>query len=301
MRFMKARLTTSITLGVLGAALSAPAVQAQEMNGALGAWATIQNLSFTVIDLDLNDGVAASMSFVDGVHGRGGHTYANAWTSLDSNGLGEQYSSLPLNTEFMPTASQTSSQAGVFANTTVSSNGMTSAATATVLGATGVAAATSRTQFDGIYAPSYPYTLWLTPNTQLMVSALASTFAAVGTGCGEAQGFCGSAFADARLIGRRIEGDRIAENFTSSFTSNAGLGGISFAEASRVPTSQLSAAGGLLSITFTNATAALMSQHLTVETSAVVTAVPEPSTYALMAMGVALVALRRRRHGSSAV
>lgn len=268
---------------------------AQQMNGAIGAWASIQNLSFSVIDLDVNDGVAASMSFAQGVYGPGGHTIANAWTSLDSNALGEQLSGLPLNTEFMLPTSHASSQDGVFASTTVTANGMSSSALATVLGAEGVAAASARSQFDGIYAPSYPYTIWLTPNTQLVVSALASTFATVGTGCSDPFGYCGSAYADARLVGRRIEDNRIAEHFVSAFTSNAGLGGLTFTDAARAPTVQSTGSSGLLSITFTNATAAAVSQHLTVETAAVVTAVPEPSTYALIGMGLALVVSARRK------
>ncbi len=271
----------------------------QEMTGALGAWSTIQNLTFTLIDLDPTDGVTASMSFAQGVYGPGGHTIANAWTSLDTNSLGDQVSGLPLNNEFMLQTSQTSTQAGVFANTTVNENGMSSMATSTVLGGDAAAMATTRSQFNGIYSPSYPYTIWLSPNSQLVVSAFASTFAAVGTGCSDAHGYCGSAYADARIFGRRIEGDRIAEIFQSSFTSNAGLGGITFTDASRIPTGLVASHSGQLSITFTNDTAHAVSQHLTVETAAVVTAVPEPSTYALMALGLAFMvsAKKKRRPG----
>jgi len=264
----------------------------------------ISGLTFRLIDLDQNDGITPTY-WLDTQNGMpAGYTNALARTGLGAASVVD--SRLDSTTNFLAQGLVTSNQGGVTSSGYVGSSGIGSVGAATQAGASFASAVRSVTQpLPG----GYPYTLRITPNTQLVVTAFATTFATVGTGCDtHPSGLCGSVRTEAIMSGRVVSNGVIIDAPTSAIYSNAGLGeyvtfGVDDLPLFRTGLDAINYgrsnfASGLLSLTFTNASAYEASEHLQLDTLVVAQAVPEPGTYALMLAGlgaIGFVSRRRRR------
>jgi hypothetical protein len=275
----------------------------------LGGWSQISGLTLTVVDLDLNDGVAAAYWF-DGSTSSGdptlGYTNGLARTGLGGSNPNVMDSRIDSYANFLSPGFVSSAQNGTAAGVSVNSSGMQTSGAIALSGASFASTVRSATQpIPG----GYPYTLWVTPNTQLVVTAVATTFAAVSTGCNwqVATSLCGSVHAEASLSGRVIDGGVVSEILSSKISSDAGSGAFYTYDQSGLPMfvtgpnadqfGPLNLSTSVLSITFTNNTTSARSEYLELESTVVAQAIPEPSTYALMIAGLAALswAARRRR------
>jgi len=264
--------------------------------------AQIGDFVFTLVDLDANDGITPAYWFNQAADGPAGYTDGVARTGLPGAGL-EQFD-MHSQTTYLSNVDLASSRAGISSSVSVDGSGMASNGWTSRLGSGFLSNARAVTQPIPI---GYPYTMWITPNTQLTVSAFASTSVAVGNVCSwRWSTLCGSAHAEVVMTGRVIENGTIARLLTSSMSSDAGLGhyitvGVDGLPDFTVPYFDDGGLGiangnaGTLSITFVNATAQASSEYLELDLGVFARAVPEPSTTALMLGGlVAGAALARR-------
>jgi len=269
--------------------------------------AQIGDFVFTLVDLDANDGITPAYWFDQAADGPRGYTDGWARTGLPDAGL-EQFDAHS-QTTYLSQVALTSSRGGVSSTTTVSPSGLSSLGESSRLGSAFLAAARSVTQ---PIPTGYPYTMWITPNTQLTVSAFASTSAAVGTTCSwKWSTLCGSAHAELSMIGRVIEDGHITQLLTSSLSSDAGLGQFITTGFDGLPLFTVpyfddgghgiaNSSAGTLSITFVNATAQPSSEYLQLDVGVFAQAVPEPSVWALTLAGLAAGVTLRRRPVSAA-
>ena len=284
----------------LSAAASAT-LPAHAADVAVAGTSFISGLTFTVIDLDPNDGIAASYRF-DTVGGApAGYTDALVNTGTGNGSV----QSVPFNstTNFLAPGIATSAQPGVVGSAQVGKSGIASEGAVTAFGA-GVAS-TVRTATQDV-SIGFPFTLWLAPNTALVASAYASTTASVNGGCGVyPSGLCGSVHTEAIMTGRVVSGGVITDVLTSSISSDAGVGnfvtfgldGLPLFDTglNAVNNGKKDKSSGLLSITFTNNSLFETSQYLQLDTVVAAQAVPEPGTYALMLAGLLGLGLAARR------
>ena len=286
----------------LGAAVSiSPSAHAVDV--AVAGTSFISGLTFQVIDLDPNDGIAASYRFDTQGGAPAGYTDALVTTGVGSGSV--QNAPFNSTSNFLAPGIATSAQAGVVGSAQVGKGGLASEGAVTNYGA--AVSSTVRTATQDV-STGFPFTLWLAPNTALIASAYATTTASVNGGCSVyPSGLCGSVHTEAIMTGRVVSGGVITQVLQSGISSDAGVGtfltfgfdGLPVFDTGldAVTYGKKDKSSGLLSITFTNNSLFETSQYLQLDTVVAAQAVPEPATYALMLaglLGLGLTARRRR-------
>lgn len=296
----RARLLQALCSGFI---VTASGTTLAAVDVAVSGGSRIGGLQFTVVDLDLNDGIAAGYTFISGAQGPVGHSFARALTTAASDPPCPDCGWIDSTDGFLQPLSKASLGTDMHASLSIAASGIEAAGSTHQPGSSLLAIGYSRASSP----PAASFPLLLTANTQLVVTALADTFATVSTGCAwEPAGLCGDVRAQAELSGRMMLPG--AGTQSATLTSVAGEHLLHpFVDAFGQPIIVWDAPTGygpsdtdqsFLSITLSNPTALSVGAYLQLDAVLVATAVPEPATYALLAMGLGMLALAARRRAA---
>lgn len=246
----------------------APASWAQSNTPVIYGAAAITGLSIRVVDLDLYDGIDATYRFLPSPEGVTGFSSSN----MQVTHLGQEtwLSSGEAAVNFMQFPGFQGQVDGVTGVVAPLSNGVAVAASASGQGTSFFVAGLSQTLYYGYLAHS----LWIAPHTQIDISINATTFAAATGICSfDDADDCGYVRSTAFLQGSTMTSGDLP---FATLVSEANYGGQSTA-----------LANGLLTISLTNFSDLADRAYLHADAQVHgVTPVPEPSTYALMLVGM---------------
>jgi hypothetical protein len=251
------------------------------------ASASMTDLTFQVIDLTPNDGMAAGFTFEQAQNGAAGDLRVSSRVVDHTTGQSD-HDDLRLLSGLLTPASVNNSTGAVVSSVDAGPAGFFASGSSTAEISNFASETTFMTGVERVPGDLFsydPFTWTVLPYTQLVISASAVTSASVDTDCGvRPVNSCKSSFAAVSLRG----GFLASELPFSMVSSSAGAGFPTFSDSD----------SGLLTLTFVNDTADPMLAYWRFEVQALgqiaLTPVPEPSTYALLLAGLAGLVWRAR-------